>query len=488
MEANQYTPKTRPFAHQQREFDEGREVVDRALWWEQGTGKTKAIVDLAGHLYTTGRIDSVLVLAPEGVAANWIRDEFPAHLSDAVRCSTFLWRSSKSKQVGFQRDLEKFTETSGPLRVLAMTYDAVMTKPGAKAARKLLCDTRCLYVLDEATRIKSPNAKTTKRVLASSAYAKFRRVLNGTPVEDSPFQAYAQVKFLDERAWAHLGITRFEHFKATFGEWIERRTWQGGNERTFQALTRYRNLDKLTEVLQKVGTRVRKSDVLDLPPKVYSRVYFELSPEQRRLYDDLASEYVAWFGDGARVTAELAIVRLTRMQQICSGYLPSDDEKLLRPIGEKNPRIAALMSALEDVSGSFIVWAKYDVDIDAIKAALDAEGISAVTYDGRVGEEDRYQRKKDFQEKRVRAFIAKPSAAGVGLTLTAATTVIYYNNSFSGQDRQQSEDRAHRIGQTESVRYVDLVASDTVDERILEILRAKRDTAEVVMGDLRPNR
>jgi len=273
--------------------------------------------------------------------------------------------------------------------------------------------------------------------------------------------------------------------KTTFGVWENRRSKEG---REYPALLRHKNLNLLHQVVGGVGTRYLKDEVLDLPPKLYRKHYYDLTPAQRKMYNALEQDYMAWFGDGSMVSAELAIVRQTRMQQICSGYLPADDEDELREIDTKrNPRLDAMQDLLEDVPGQVIIWAKYDIDIDLINRTLRARGETTTTVDGRTSDKDREDGKHGFQAGDYRYFIAKPNGpAGRGLTLHAAKTVLYYNNGYSLDDRLQSEDRPHRIGQTSPVLYIDLCGRGTVDEHIREIHRKKVKISSHVMGDKLP--
>lgn len=473
--------KTKPYAHQLEEFEHSRDLPARALWWEMGVGKTKPVIDTAAHLYLSGKIRSMLVLAPDGVHTNWITDEIPAHM--VVDAATFLWETRRKNTKQFKEAFAEFLKHDG-FSVLAMTYDAIMTDDAAKAVRKFLDTRPCLYVLDESTRIKTAKAKVTMRVLASAKYAPYRRVLNGTPVSDSPFHSYTQCKFVDPNAWAALGINNYSQFKAFFGIWENR--IRKDTKRTWPHLMSYRALELMHEVVDSMGSRLLKEDVLDLPPKSYTKRYYDLSSDQRRMYDELRADYQAWFGDGSAITAELAIVRQTRLQQVCSGYIPADEESELRMICGTQPRLKLLMDTLADIPHACIIWAKYNIDVDIIQEALTVAGITHVVYDGRTAQDARAARKQIFQNGKAKVFLAKPSVAGRGLTLTAAQTVIYYNNSFVLDDRLQSEDRAHRIGQEHPVTYIDLVASNTIDQHILNVLRTKRDVAACVTGDELP--
>jgi hypothetical protein len=478
----QFNYKTKPYNHQRLEFEQHWDDPIRALFWEMGTGKSKPMVDTSTKLYLDGAIDAVFTLAPNGVHQNWTLDEIPTHFPDEVPHSVFTWHSMRRKTKRFQNEYTDFLKEPG-LRFLAMSYDAIMTEDGRKAAKEFLNDHRCFYVADETTLIKTPGSKRTKRVVASGPYAPFRRILTGQPVADDPFHVFSQVKFLDKDFWKReLGIRYFSEFKTYFGIWGSGYNQQQARE--FKYLLRHIHLDELRGLLDGLGSRILKEDVLDLPPKIYNKVYFDLPPAQRKVYDQIKKEFMAEFEDGEIATADLAIARMTRLQQICSGYLPADDEEALRPLFDKvNPRLKILREVLETVPRQAIIWGKYNVDIDEIAQLLDKLGETYAIYDGRTSPEDRQKAKRDFQAGRVRFFLGKPSACGRGLTLTAADTVIYFNNSFILDERLQSEDRAHRIGQERPVNYIDIVARKTIDEYIIDNLRRKREISAQVMGD-----
>jgi SNF2 family DNA or RNA helicase len=143
------------------------------------------------------------------------------------------------------------------------------------------------------------------------------------------------------------------------------------------------------------------------------------------------------------------------------------------------------MELLEETTGKAIIWARFRKDIQLISEALEEEYPGqTVLYYGDVSSDDRSKAMKDFQEdNKIRFFVGTQAAGGTGLTLTAASTVVYYSNTFSLEDRLQSEDRAHRIGQKNTVTYFDIEAVDTVDKRIIAALRMKKDIANLITKD-----
>lgn len=477
--------KTKPFGHQLEEFEKSKDYKSWGFWWETGCGKTKPVLDTIAHLYAKGEITGALVLAPNGVHQNWMTDEIPKHLPDVVADATVAlgWSSSKSNTKKWKRKEQELLENPG-LSILCMSYHGIMVARGAKLAKRLLAERSCIYITDEAHSFKSPGSKRCKRVLASALHALYRRAMTGTPSADSPFDVYATIKFLDPAAWAALGISTFAGFKAYFGVW-ERKTITvpGGGKREFDKLVTYKNLDKLHEVVSRYGSRLQKSAVMDLPPKLYSRRYFEISDSQRRLYKELKEDYMAWL-DGQPITAPLPVTRLLRFQQVTAGYVPTDDDEEPQLIDKKPRRIESLRGLLSEISSSTIIWAKFQKDIDLICALLREEGESFVVFDGRTSDDDRLNARRAFQEGKVKFFVANPAAAGRGLTLHRAKTVVFYSVSFKLEERIQAEDRAHRAGMdNHAVHYIDIVARGTVDTKILARLRTKKQAADQVTGD-----
>jgi SNF2 family DNA or RNA helicase len=472
-----YPWKTKPFSHQQQWFQETRDRPAFAILWEQGTGKSKLTIDTAAWMFLRGKIDCLLVLAPNGVHRNWTLNEVPTHLPSEVPRTTLLWHSAKAGNKRAQAEAKAALAAPG-LLVVAMSYDAIMTKAGDAYVMKLLTQRRVLFVLDESVRIKNPKAKRSIRVLARGKGATFRRILTGTPVANSPFDVFTQFQFLNPGIWHAIGCRSFAAFKNYFGVWVDKMDPRSG--RMVRDLVRYRNLNRLAEITAKVGCRVTKEEVLDLPPKLYTKRYFELSAQQQRYYREMADSYAIRL-DAGEVTAVLVIVQLLRFQQIISGFVVDEDDNEIAL--DENPRLELLREIIGDLEGKVLVFGKFKFDINAIMRMLKEEGVEAVRYDGSTKEADRQAAVESFQNGSARVLVGNPATIKEGLTLHAASTVIYYNNSFKLTDRLQSEDRAHRIGQHKSVTYIDIVAAETVDEKITNALREKLDVASIITGD-----
>jgi SNF2 family DNA or RNA helicase len=472
--SNIYPFKTRPYAHQAKAWDMSKEKDEFALFMEMGTGKTKVAIDSIAYLYDSGRINSVLIVAPKGVYMNWVTKEIPTHLPDHVRYIMAAWHAAPKKAE--QEALDHVMSQSDDLRILVMNVEAFSTARGTKFADLFMtCGGRVAMVVDESTTIKNPGATRTKNVIKVGTAAKYRRILTGEPVTRSPLDLYSQCQFLNPHL---LGFSSYYTFRNRYAIMIDAKS---GN-RTFKKIVGFRQLDELSGMLKRFSYRVKKSDCLDLPAKIYQYRHVELSPEQKQIYKQLSDSAIASL-QGKALTVDNVLTEILRLHQITCGHFKSDDGTIVEV---PNNRLSDLMDVLDEADDKVIIWATYVQDIKRIEAELAKVygPESVVSYYGATSTDDRSDAVKRFQEDpSTRFFVGNPSTGGYGITLTAATMVVYYSNSYNLEHRIQSEDRAHRIGQTKSVNYVDLCVQGTIDEKIIKALRAKKNIAATVLGE-----
>lgn len=479
-----YPYKRKPLDHQREVLQQTCDTAVYGLLWEQGCAKTAPTIHNFDYLYRAGKVDCLLIVAPPGVERNWLTDELEKDLPEDTleRARTFRWQSKRSATKWHQAEAKGVLNHNGPI-ICAMTYDGFMTEAGKKWVWKLLQKRKVFYVLDEAHHIKTPGAKRTKSVVASARYAHYRRILTGTPVAQGPFDVYSQIRFLDRDFWLRRGLGSFQAFKQYFGVWLTRDECmaQRGYDPGFDKLIAYKNIPQLEKWLSEITDRKLKEDVLDLPPKLFSKRYFEMTSDQQRIYEKLRDEYELEIDKGEVEEVELAIVRLLRMQQIACGYVAVDSEEPVRMIGNRNPRLELLQEICADLPHQCTIWARFTKDIDQICSAL---GEEAVRYDGTISDDECAENQAAFKRGEKKFIVANPAKGKEGLTWHMAKTVIYYSNSFKLIDRLQSEDRAHRAGMDKNpVHYIDLVAHGTVDKHIVESLRSKYNIAAQITGD-----
>ena len=471
-----YKFKTKPYEHQLKALEKSWAQDTYALFMEMGTGKSKVLVDNIAMLYDRGAIKGALVVAPKGVYKNWDSIEFPVHMPEHIEYTKVLWEPTLTKKK--QAELDTLFADDDKLKILIMNVEAFSTSKGLDFARSFLniFVGRALIGIDESTTIKNPTAKRTKNILKIGNLANYRRILTGSPVTKAPLDLYSQCAFLDKN---HLNQGSYYSFRTRYAEMVER--YFGGHR--VKIVKNYINLKELEEKLKPFSYRVLKEACLDLPDKIYTKRRIEMTEDQQQIYNQLKRMAIALFDDKL-MTTQHVMTQLMRMHQVTCGHFKSDDGEIKHL---KNNRVTALMQLLEETEGKVIIWATYVEDIKNIVTALKkAYGdASTVEYHGSVDPTLRQDNIALFQQKNgpTRYFVGNPQTGGYGITLTAANTVVYYSNSYDLEKRLQSEDRAHRIGQTGSVTYVDLVAEKSIDDKIVKALRDKKDIANAIMGE-----
>ena len=469
-----YKFKTKPFAHQLKALEMSWDKKVFAYFMEMGTGKSKVLIDNISMLYDKGHINGVLIVAPKGVYKNWFDSEIPTHMADHVEKTMVLWEATISKTK--EKELNNLFKSSDDLHILIMNVESFSTKKGKQFAEKFLSCHKTLMAIDESTTIKNPEAIRTKTILNLGLNVKYKRILTGSPVTKSPLDLFTQCYFLDPWLLDHQSYYSFKTRYAVLKQ-------VNISGRMIHLVVGYRNLGELSDKLKPFSYRVLKDDCLDLPPKTFMKRTIQLTDEQKKVYDQMKKLALAEL-NGKMITTVNVITQLMRLHQITCGHFKSDDGKIQEL---KNNRIEELMSILDETEGKAIIWANYIYDIERIVEAIKKEygDDSVVQYYGAINTDERQKNIERFQDPRstFRFFVGNPQTGGYGITLTAASMVIYYSNGYDLEKRLQSEDRAHRIGQKKSVTYIDLIAENTVDEKIVKALRKKIDIASQIMGE-----
>jgi SNF2 family DNA or RNA helicase len=386
---------------------------------------------------------------------------------------TILWQSNITK--GQREKLNSLFKSDHDLHILIMNVEAFSTEKGRDFATKFLNSHRTLMVIDESTTIKNPTAKRTKNIIDLSEIARYRRIMTGSPVTKNPLDLYSQCEFLSPYL---LDFTSYYAFRNRYAE-MKTLHLRG---RSIQIVDEFKNLHELSEQLKGFSYRVLKEDCLDLPEKNWTRRQITLTPDQRKIYEQMKETALAHL-NGKVASTMIVLTQLMRLHQITCGHFTADDGTIQ---DIPNNRLKELLDVLSEMEGKAIIWAHYQHDVKNIireVVKIYGEG-SIVDYYGLTPQDERDINRKKFQsDPRCRFLVGTPSTGGYGITLTAANTVIYYSNGYDLEKRLQSEDRAHRIGQKKAVTYVDIIAEDTVDEKIVKALRDKINVASQVLGE-----
>ena len=467
-----YKFKTKPYEHQLKALERSCDKEYFAYFMEMGTGKSKVLIDNAAMLYDNGKIDGLLIIAPKGVYKNWHEGEIPEHLPEHIEITSILWQANITQKQ--DKLLKSLFETNEKLHILCMNVDAFSTKKGVDFAAKFLSCHRTMMVIDESTTIKNKDAKRTKNICSLAPHARYRRILTGSPVTKSPLDLFMQCDFLRPELLGHISFYTFRQRYA-----VMRKMNFGG--RSIEIPVGYRNLDELSAKLKAFSYRVLKDECLDLPKKTFMKRIVSLSQDQRKIYDQMKQMALAYL-NGKSMTTATVLTQLMRLQQITCGHFTADDG-VVQDV--KNNRIDELINVLNEVEGKVVIWAHWQRDVHKIIEAIKEEfDESYVDYYGLTPSADRQKNIKKFQEDpNCRFFVGTPQTGGYGITLTAASTMVYYSNGYDLEKRQQSEARIDRIGQTKKMTYIDIICEDTVDQKIVKSLRKKVDIATQIMGE-----
>ena len=466
--------KTKPFAHQLKALEMSWDKKVFAYFMEMGTGKSKVLIDNMSILYDKGLINGALIIAPKGVYKNWFDSEIPTHMADHIEKTMVLWESTASKSK--EKELNTLFKSSYDFHILIMNVEALSTKKGKQFAEKFLSCHKTLMAIDESTTIKNPGAIRTKTIIGLGKYVLYKRILTGSPVTKSPLDLYTQCWFLDP--WL-LDQQSYYSFKNRYA--LTRKINVSG--RQVEIVVGYRNLGELSEKIKPFSHRVLKDDCLDLPSKTYMKRTIQLTEEQNKVYKQMKEIALATL-NGKMTTTHNVITQLMRLHQITCGHFKSDDGTTQTL---KSNRLDELIDVLSEMEGKAVIWAHYRYDIEVIVDSLKKEygDNSVVTYYGDTTTDDRQKAIKLIQDPNspVRFIVGTPQTGGYGITLTGASTMIYYSNGYDLEKRQQSEARIDRIGQEKPMTYIDIIAEGTVDEKIVKALRTKVDIATQIMGE-----
>ena len=468
-----YKFKTQPYEHQLKALTMSWDKEYFAYFMEMGTGKSKVLIDNIAMLYDKGKINGALIVAPKGVVGTWYLNQIPDHLPNHIEHKNVLWKPNITRKQNLR--LKSLFETGTDLHILIMNVEAFSTTKGCEFAKKFLDSHKTLMAVDESTTIKNPDAKRTKNICNLSILSRYRRILTRSPVTKSPLDLYKQCDFLKEEL---LGHGSYYTFRTRYA--IMKTANFGG--KSVQIVVGYRNLDELSEKLRPFSYRVLKDDCLDLPDKIYMKRSVQLSLEQKKVYEQMKQMALAEM-NGKMMSTATVLTQLMRLHQITCGHFTADDGSIQKI---KSNRLDELMDVLEEIEGKVVIWAHYQNDVETIVEHLKKKygDNSIVDYYGRTRPENRQSNIDKFQkDEGCRFFIGTPATGGYGITLTQASNVIYYSNGYDLEKRMQSEDRAHRIGSKSAVTYINLIAQDTVDQKIVKSLRKKINIASEVMGE-----
>lgn len=427
-----------------------------ALFCEMGVGKTKIVIDTAEIMFLHGLIKNAIIICPLSIVDTWCQ-ELDKHSS----------HSSWLTLVGCKQ--RRINNLSVRGRASQLHWSLINVDGVSVIKEELQQQEWGLVVVDESTTIKNRNAQRTKTIIEVFQSAPYKVIVSGNPIPKSPDEIFAQYMFLDPGIFG-AAFTRFrdKYFDVDF----------------FNKIVNFKNEEEFYRKLHSVAYRKTKQECLDLPPKVYEEILIEMTPEQSKLYLQMKQEAVAFYNDDA-CAAPVVITKFLRMSQIAGGIFPvTEGEKAKVLPLTPNPKLIRLLEVVEELpkNEQIVIWARFQLEIELIAAALESMDQKVVKFYGKTSATERITAREQFREGTARIFIGNPSTGGRGLNdLVGATTVIYYSNDYSAENRMQSEDRNHRNG-TVKVTYIDLLMEDTIDEQVLRVLKDNKDFSEGVLN------
>ena len=456
--------KRNPLQHQREALNKSFDKKYFLYLMGMGTGKTKVAIDNAVFLFNQGEIDTVFIVVPNSITHNWLKE-------------IDVDSSAKGFKYLFRRDTFDY-HLKDHINWYVMNVEALSHASGVKVAKKLIDKhgDRMYMVVDECTTIKNHKAKRTKNIIKISKNVKYKRGMTGSPTAKSPLDLYSQCEFLQDGL---LGFSSYYSFQARYAK-LRPLTREGFRQAMIPY--DYQNLAELFNKVKPFSYRKIKEECLDLPPKIHTRRELSMSTQQLEIYNQLKKYARAVLLD-KKTSYTNKLTEILRLHQVTCGFFKSDTGEIQEL---NNPKLKELVNILEEMDGKVIIWANYIYNIEQIIKTLKDKFPydRTVSVYRAVSVTDRDKAVENFQKDPYTKFlVGNPATGGYGLNLTEADTVIYYSNSYDLTVREQSEDRAHRKGQTKSVTYIDLVMTGTIDEFILKALNNKKRTSAQVLGE-----
>lgn len=473
--------KTKPFWYQQQAFDFIKDLPYGALFMEQGLGKTKVAIDNNDYLLAAEKIQNILVVAPNGIQSNWAYQEYPRHSWFHEELRYLVWNSTGMRTKKGRLTARKFLNSTAK-RVLYTNVEALRVKDYYAYFWQFLSQAPSMMIIDESTTIKNVSSQQGRAAVRLGEAATYRRILTGTPVTEGTEELWNQIRFLSQNALPHNTYTSF---KADFC--IEKAFSTAGGAQ-YRKIVGYKNSERLRKLLLPFAYRLTKEDGLDLPPKRYDTMTFELPTQLRKTYDTLRDE--AWTelesqeGHAGVASYTHVLAAMTKLAQVACGFI-KDDEERITPLSSYREEYLVEKLKLLPKEASCIIWFRFIYSLQhAVDALEKAFGKGCcVTYYGKT--KDRSGAVQAFQTNSSKRFFLTNKTGARGLTLVKANYVIYFNNEYSLETRLQSEDRVHRIGQQVTTFFTDMIAHDTVDVPIWQALQTKKEFTQDLLGNWR---
>ncbi len=442
----------KPFKNQHISQYYGNYVKHHALLWEMGTGKTRAAIDMYEIKKELGQVTHGIVICPLSMVNKWVAE-------------IDFWSNGSACPLKGTKE-EKLETIEEGWEWIVLTYETLERYQDVLLPH---IDDNWFAVLDETTKIKNPHAKRTKACWQLGLKTVHKVILTGTPVTQNAYDVFSQFRFLDNG----------ETFGFNYDDFISNYFWKSG----FKLIAKRGTPEKISELMFGKSTRFLKKDCIDIPDKLYDQRILEMPVYNREKYNEMVKYAITQLENAEVCTAPIIITQLLRLSQITSGFVKDvvGAEKGFK----ENPKLNALEEIIEQTNGNkMVVWARFQWDVEQIVALCKRLEVGVVELYGKTQQDQRTRNIERFQnDPNCKVIVGTAGTGGHGIDLVAAGLVVYYSNSYSLEQRLQSEDRSHRAGQKNQVQYIDLLCKDTIDVSIYKILRTKKNIADIVTRD-----
>lgn len=521
--------KTTPFEHQLKAYERFKDEHAYALFWEMGTGKTKTTIDIAVHKFVVGDCNRFVLIAPNTVHSQWINEQLPVHCGIPYRGFVYETKSTDKYLDSLMHFVVSAGNRPNTMHWLAIHAEAFQYDKIEKVLHRFLYGQKPFWIVDEATRIKNPEAKSVQRLCKlRRTYGGAASILTGTSMAKSPVDVWQMIEFIRPSYMGcshtafkkrHAILTKHETEIVRGGRQIKVKVDISLSEKVFflvknrirtikaacmgrpldfndytevarqfdlsledvqlieqmEKYGKFKNIDQLKIQLSPISSALKKEECLDLPNKVYQEIVLELSPEQKKILHDMKKYAVAMHGD-----KELSITHKASLQiralQVCGGFFPhlkelSDPDSPLydtTPMEGKNAKLDYLRHDIEELGDTpFIVWAVFVPELRMLEKEI-GKLVSTALLSGDTPKTQREEIRQGFQNGEIQCLVANPVVAGYGLNFQHALVQYWYSRNYRTEARLQAEDRSHRIGIVDSPLYKDLVYNATFERKVLQ--------------------
>lgn len=452
-----------PYEHQRRAAAFALDRLSRgggaALLMEMGTGKTLTSIGIVGQLWKERRIARLLIVAPLSILGVW-RDEFDK-FAGYDYCLSILEGTAARKADTIRHMAGK------SLQVLVINYESAW-----RMEKELAEWQPDMIVCDEGHKIKTHNIAASKAMHRLAGKAKYRLLLTGTVITNKPIDVFSQYKFCDPAIYGNS----FYQFRNRYFDMVGFGGYTPVMKRSMEG--------EFTERLHSIAFRATKAECLDLPEFTDIVQRIDLEPQAMRIYRQLVRDSYAELAEGS-VTVTNVLSQLLRLSQLTGGYVGNDDAGGVTQVSTaKLDALADLVDGAVADARKIVVIARFVPEIHAIGKMLEKKKIRYAQISGEI--RDRDEQIAAFQnDPDLPVFIGQIATAGLGITLTAASLMVFYSLDYSMSNYEQTRARIHRVGQKNECTYIHLVARGTVDEKVLKALHDKANLAKSLVDDYR---